>query len=661
MAINKKLIHFNTLEKFKENLKLNSDGSIASDSNILGTSIVFIKDAKLIWTHGQYYGYDSISGDLKDRLDNIEEIIEENEFVIAKALTELEETKANISDTLEGYGITDAYTKEEIDNKNFYIKPDSGITEDDLSESIRISLENADNYKGTVTGVKINNETAKNPTSGIVNLEISKSTVGLGNVDNTADSEKNVKSAISAEKDSNGNIISETYVKSSSLKAVATSGSYNDLTDKPESLKNPESLTIQANGTTLNTYDGSSAKTINITASDLGLSSALKYCGITTTALTDGSSTNPVKINNTDHTATTGCVVFYGDKEFIFNGSKWEEFGYPTDLSGYKTKQTAVNDPTTGNSTSISFIDTISQNENGVITATKNNISSASTSQTGIVQLSSATNSSSETLAATPKAVKAAYDLANGKLGKTDNAVSATKATQDGNGNNIASTYFKAADANGSKINLSNSFVPAVFPEDTGVGEFTTLTAGESLDSAISKLDQNIAELVLETLDNEEVISAAFADINNKLAAKEIFSDDPQLQDITIGGNPVYKKVIFLEYSPVTLGTEMTWEIPCSNELTGVTLLEMSCILTQIYDKDGAISFDYRDNAEFNKNSNNLVYFYKHNTGNLVIRFSSSVETTIFGTILFSTPNVIDGGDGAAIINEDIIDGGTCV
>ncbi len=39
----------------------------------------------------------------------------------------------------------------------------------------------------------------------------------------------------------------------------------------------------------------------------------------------------------------------------------------------------------------------------------------ATTAQKGIVQLSSDTNSTSETLAATPKAVKAAYDLAAGK------------------------------------------------------------------------------------------------------------------------------------------------------------------------------------------------------------------------------------------------------
>ncbi|EJZ1180939.1 tail fiber protein [Escherichia coli] len=44
----------------------------------------------------------------------------------------------------------------------------------------------------------------------------------------------------------------------------------------------------------------------------------------------------------------------------------------------------------------------------------------ASTTKKGIVQLSSATNSTSESLAATPKAVKAAYELANGKYTAQD-------------------------------------------------------------------------------------------------------------------------------------------------------------------------------------------------------------------------------------------------
>ncbi|EER5409302.1 phage tail protein [Escherichia coli] len=44
----------------------------------------------------------------------------------------------------------------------------------------------------------------------------------------------------------------------------------------------------------------------------------------------------------------------------------------------------------------------------------------ATTARKGLVQLSSATNSDSETLAATPKAVKVAYDLANGKYTAQD-------------------------------------------------------------------------------------------------------------------------------------------------------------------------------------------------------------------------------------------------
>ena len=47
MAINKKLIHFKTKAAFEAQL---------AGSNILDTSIVFIQDANLIWTHGTYYG-----------------------------------------------------------------------------------------------------------------------------------------------------------------------------------------------------------------------------------------------------------------------------------------------------------------------------------------------------------------------------------------------------------------------------------------------------------------------------------------------------------------------------------------------------------------------------------------------------------------------------
>lgn len=46
MAINKKLIHFNRKEVFEEKL---------ANNEILDTSIVFVKDSKEIYTHGNLY------------------------------------------------------------------------------------------------------------------------------------------------------------------------------------------------------------------------------------------------------------------------------------------------------------------------------------------------------------------------------------------------------------------------------------------------------------------------------------------------------------------------------------------------------------------------------------------------------------------------------
>lgn len=61
------------------------------------------------------------------------------------------------------------------------------------------------------------------------------------------------------------------------------------------------------------------------------LSGYTAYLGVTTTALTDGATTNPITIDSKSVTAKTGNIANYGSKEFIFNGTAWQEFG---DLSG---------------------------------------------------------------------------------------------------------------------------------------------------------------------------------------------------------------------------------------------------------------------------------------------------------------------------------------
>ena len=116
--------------------------------------------------------------------------------------------------------------------------------------------------------------------------------------------------------------------------------SVDDIPTIPEALKNPNALTIQANGTTIDSYDGSSAKTVNITAASLGLSIVFDYKGITTSQISDGSTIKPIVIDDSNYTQKPGDVVIVNgdtDKEYFWNGTKWEEIGRTIDLSGYAT------------------------------------------------------------------------------------------------------------------------------------------------------------------------------------------------------------------------------------------------------------------------------------------------------------------------------------
>lgn len=142
----------------------------------------------------------------------------------------------------------------------------------------------------------------------------------------------------------------------------------------PSSLKNPEALTV---GT--KTYDGSTA--ITITAADLNLGQAMKFIGTTTTEIADGNTTNSIVIDGVSIAATNGNVVIYGAKEFVWNGSAWEEFG---NEGNYKVVQGPVASPS-ASGTATAFVDTISQNAQGVITATKKTVASATQSAAGLM------------------------------------------------------------------------------------------------------------------------------------------------------------------------------------------------------------------------------------------------------------------------------------
>lgn len=58
-----------------------------------------------------------------------------------------------------------------------------------------------------------------------------------------------------------------------------------------------------------------------------GLSSSMKWVGVTTSVLTDGATTDPIVINGSNHTCEIGDVAQYDGTEFAWNGSAWQELG----------------------------------------------------------------------------------------------------------------------------------------------------------------------------------------------------------------------------------------------------------------------------------------------------------------------------------------------
>ena len=66
-----------------------------------------------------------------------------------------------------------------------------------------------------------------------------------------------------------------------------------------------------------------------------GTQGGIVLVGETTTALTDGATTNPITVDGQSYTAQANDAVIYLNKEFLFDGTKWHEFG---DLSGLASK-----------------------------------------------------------------------------------------------------------------------------------------------------------------------------------------------------------------------------------------------------------------------------------------------------------------------------------
>lgn len=212
-----------------------------------------------------------------------------------------------------------------------------------------------------------------------------------------------------------------------------------------------------------------------------------------------------------------------GATEELTSSDRWKAF---------KTVQLVKPSPSAAGDT-VTAIDTVAQDENGELTATKKNIRQGTTSQTGIVQLSDATNSTSTALAATANAVKTAYDLAASKqdavftdTDSSDFSDDTTIATGFGSNKihlNVASRlwyYIKG------KLGISSSGSSTKFLNEQG--EFVTVTSPDVSGKADKVSGATAGDVA--TLDANGNLVDSGKTLGTSVPADAAFTDDKVAQ-----------------------------------------------------------------------------------------------------------------------------------
>lgn len=167
----------------------------------------------------------------------------------------------------------------------------------------------------------------------------------LSNVDNTADVDKSVKRASTAgtaDKTSkkfifqinngtnegtdkfsfDGSAEKSINITPSLINAAEKNHTHSksQITDFPSALKNPESLTIQMNGTTAVTYDGDSSKSVDITPDSIGLGN-VDNTSDSTKSVKFASTAGTANKTNSSITVRFNGGTTEGENQFTFDGS----------------------------------------------------------------------------------------------------------------------------------------------------------------------------------------------------------------------------------------------------------------------------------------------------------------------------------------------------
>ncbi|EFB6864982.1 tail fiber protein [Escherichia coli] len=207
----------------------------------------------------------------------------------------------------------------------------------------------------------------------------------------------------------------------------------------------------------------------------------------------------------------------------------------------------------------------------------------ASTTNKGIVQLSSATNSTSESLAATPKAVKDAYELANGKYTAQDATTAQKGIVQLSNATNSTSEMLAATPKS----------VKAAY--DLANGKYTAQDATTAQKGIVqlSSATNSASETLAAT---PKAVKAANDNANGRVPGERKVNGKPLTNDVNVTSQDIFDsqsieiganqnldnyKTPGLYHQPLNANTSASLKYP--ENLAGTLVVLKNAGITQIY------------------------------------------------------------------------------
>lgn len=101
-------------------------------------------------------------------------------------------------------------------------------------------------------------------------------------------------------------------------------------------------------------------------------SGTIHLLGSTTTELSDNAEISTIMVDGDSVTAAANDAVFYGNKEYVFDGTKWHEFGDMTGLGSVATKDSLTGNYTPAGTNAASAVSFSGTTDSNFVTGVKN-------------------------------------------------------------------------------------------------------------------------------------------------------------------------------------------------------------------------------------------------------------------------------------------------